>query len=103
MSELRSSAIRRASSMTGTPAQQAPVEPLLDVDRQIPRSEVADFVRLVQAGFKQPRKTLANSLAEGLGCPRQVATDLLVRTGIDASQRPQALSVADWVRLYRNV
>jgi hypothetical protein len=49
MSELRSSAIRRASSMTGTPAQQAPVEPLLDVD---------EIQGIAVPGFFKPHQTL---------------------------------------------
>src|SRR5207302_852847 len=42
------------------------LEPLPDAERAIARSETAAFTELVRAGFKQPRKTLANSLAEGL-------------------------------------
>ena len=34
------------------------------------REEVRDFTTLVQAGFKQPRKTLANSLSDGLAVTR---------------------------------
>src|SRR5207249_9717621 len=43
------------------------LEPLPDEERPIPRRELTRFVTLVQAGFKQPRKKLVNSLAEGLG------------------------------------
>ena len=78
------------------------LEPLADAERAIARSELADFVRLVQAGFKQPRKTLANSLADGLGGPRQVALELLERADIDPSLRPEALAVDQWVRLFRH-
>jgi 16S rRNA (adenine1518-N6/adenine1519-N6)-dimethyltransferase len=77
------------------------LEPLAQTDRAIPRAQLADFVRLVQAGFKQPRKTLANSLAEGLGEPKPVAVELLARAEIDPSLRPQALALDDWVRLFR--
>jgi 16S rRNA (adenine1518-N6/adenine1519-N6)-dimethyltransferase len=78
------------------------MEPLAESDRPISRAELPDFTKLVQAGFKQPRKKLANSLADGLATPKQVASDLLVSAGIDPSLRPQALAVADWVRLYRS-
>jgi 16S rRNA A1518/A1519 N6-dimethyltransferase RsmA/KsgA/DIM1 with predicted DNA glycosylase/AP lyase activity len=79
------------------------LEPLADAERAIKRTELADFTTLVQAGFKQPRKTLANSLAEGLGVTRAEALERLTRAALDASLRPQALSVGDWVRLYRTV
>jgi 16S rRNA (adenine1518-N6/adenine1519-N6)-dimethyltransferase len=58
------------------------------------------FLRLVQAGFKQPRKQIRNSLAEGLG-RRPADLDAPLRTaGIDAARRPQALSLQEWARLY---
>jgi 16S rRNA (adenine1518-N6/adenine1519-N6)-dimethyltransferase len=78
------------------------LEPLRDAERQIARAEVVEFVKLVHAGFKQPRKKLVNSLAEGLGGPKQVAVDLLARAEIDPSLRPQDLHVADWARLFRS-
>jgi 16S rRNA (adenine1518-N6/adenine1519-N6)-dimethyltransferase len=78
------------------------VAPRADRDRLIGRAEVAQFVTLVQAGFKQPRKQLSNSLAEGLGWPKPDAIALLNRAAIDPSRRPQDLAVADWVRLFRS-
>jgi 16S rRNA (adenine1518-N6/adenine1519-N6)-dimethyltransferase len=58
------------------------------------------FVRLVQAGFKQPRKQLGNSLAEGLELEKPRAVELLLASGIDPMRRPQELSIAEWVRLF---
>jgi 16S rRNA (adenine1518-N6/adenine1519-N6)-dimethyltransferase len=77
------------------------LEPLADDARPVPRCELAAFTRLVQAGFKQPRKTLVNSLSDGLNLTRAVAAERLAQAAIDSGQRPQALAVADWVRLYR--
>jgi 16S rRNA (adenine1518-N6/adenine1519-N6)-dimethyltransferase len=77
------------------------LQPRTDKERAVKRSELAEFTSLVQAGFKQPRKTLANSLADGLGVPRPDASDRLARAAIDGSLRPQALAPADWLRLYR--
>jgi 16S rRNA (adenine1518-N6/adenine1519-N6)-dimethyltransferase len=79
------------------------LEPLPDAERAISREELNEFTVLVQAGFKQPRKTLTNSLADGLGVPRAQAVERLERTGIDPVLRPQALTLDDWVRLYRTV
>jgi 16S rRNA (adenine1518-N6/adenine1519-N6)-dimethyltransferase len=77
------------------------LEPLGDVERTVSRDKLDDFVRLVQAGFKQPRKTLANSLADGLGVPRAEVVELLSRSRIDPAIRPQELAVEDWVGLFR--
>jgi 16S rRNA (adenine1518-N6/adenine1519-N6)-dimethyltransferase len=77
------------------------VEPLPDADRLISRDELADFVTLVQAGFKQPRKKFLNSLSEGLQTDRPAALALIERAGLDASRRPQELDVAEWIRLFR--
>jgi 16S rRNA (adenine1518-N6/adenine1519-N6)-dimethyltransferase len=77
------------------------LEPLLDAERLIQRHELTQFTSLVQAGFKQPRKTLANSLADGLGVARAQAIERLERASIDPGLRPQALALDDWVRLFR--
>jgi 16S rRNA (adenine1518-N6/adenine1519-N6)-dimethyltransferase len=77
------------------------LRPFTDDTRAIPRADVAAFTTLVQAGFKQPRKTLANSLSDGLSLTRAEATERLTQAGIEPGLRPQALAVADWVRLYR--
>ncbi len=78
------------------------LEPVADNERTITRKELTEFVTLVQAGFKQPRKKLVNSLAEGLGTTKQEAMALLAKADIDPEKRPQNLAVADWVRLYRS-
>jgi len=79
------------------------LEPLAEEERAITRNELREFVTLVQAGFKQPRKKLVNSLAEGLGATKPDALARLVSGEIDPSQRPQDLAVTDWVRLYRSI
>ena len=78
------------------------LEPVADNERTITRKELTEFVTLVQAGFKQPRKKLVNSLAEGLGTTKQEAMALLAKADIDPEKRPQNVAVADWVRLYRS-
>jgi 16S rRNA A1518/A1519 N6-dimethyltransferase RsmA/KsgA/DIM1 with predicted DNA glycosylase/AP lyase activity len=77
------------------------LEPLAEAERQIGRSELDGFTFLVQAGFKQPRKRLANSLADGLQVPKQQAVERLARAGIDPARRPGELGIDDWVRLFR--
>ena len=77
------------------------LEPLPDPERLVPRADQQAFAKLVQAGFKQPRKTLGNSLAEGLGIPKPLAVQLLDRAQVDASRRPQELKLEAWARLFR--
>jgi 16S rRNA (adenine1518-N6/adenine1519-N6)-dimethyltransferase len=57
------------------------------------------FRRLVRAGFTQPRKTLANSLAQGLARPRSEVEMWLKRANLDPATRPQHLAVKDWLTL----
>ena len=76
------------------------LEPLAEADRAISRQQLTAFTSLVQAGFKQPRKTLVNSLSDGLNIPRIEAAQRLREASIDPGLRPQALAIADWVRLF---
>jgi 16S rRNA (adenine1518-N6/adenine1519-N6)-dimethyltransferase len=62
--------------------------------------DLAAFTTLLQAGFKQPRKQLANSLSEGLGVDKAAAVELLGRAHIDANRRAQELALEDWARLF---
>jgi 16S rRNA (adenine1518-N6/adenine1519-N6)-dimethyltransferase len=77
------------------------LEPFPDRERAIPRNELSEFAELVRAGFTQPRKMLANSLADGLNSRKNEAIDRLTRAGVDPNARPQALALDDWVRLFR--
>jgi 16S rRNA (adenine1518-N6/adenine1519-N6)-dimethyltransferase len=64
--------------------------------------EVIDVVfRLANAGFRQKRKQLANSLSGGLGLPKAEVEARLEEAGISARRRPQSLSVEEWIRLAR--
>ncbi|HID89136.1 MAG TPA: 16S rRNA (adenine(1518)-N(6)/adenine(1519)-N(6))-dimethyltransferase RsmA [Anaerolineales bacterium] len=60
---------------------------------------VADFFRVVRAGFCQPRKQLRNSLAAGLGISPQEAVEALRRAGIDPHLRAERLRLEEWGRL----
>ena len=69
-------------------------------ERPVGHAAFPAFVEFVHAGFKQPRKQIANSLAEGLGVEKSQAVERLTRAEIEPTRRPQTLSVADWVRLF---
>lgn len=70
-------------------------------ERSVARDEIDAFSGLVHAGFAQPRKTLANSLADGLRVRKSVAAELLAAANLAPDQRPQSLNVDDWARLFR--
>ncbi len=55
--------------------------------------------KVVRAGFAQRRKTLAKSLAAGLGRPRPAIEDVLSRLGIEPTWRAEKLAPNDFVRL----
>lgn len=59
------------------------------------------FFETVRAGFSSPRKTVRNSLANGLQIPAGEVEALLAAAAIDPSVRPSILTVEDWVRLSR--
>lgn len=61
--------------------------------------EVADFFRIVKAGFGQRRKQLRNSLAGGLQAEKIESEGWLESAGIPAEARPQELSLKEWIRL----
>lgn len=74
---------------------------VLDVRDQPPLPEERHrlFFRIVNAGFRQKRKQVANSLAAVLDQPKDVVTAWLRAAEVDPMRRAQTLSVADWVRL----
>lgn len=74
--------------------QMVPVaEPMLDA-----RTRETLF-RLATLAFQAKRKTLSNSLANGLKLPKESVHAELERYKIDGMRRPQTLSVAEWRRL----
>ena len=64
-------------------------------------SDVAGFFKLARAGFSAARKQLANSLARGLGIPKEEAADLLAKANIASQRRAQTLSIEEWANLWR--
>lgn len=76
---------------------------ILDVkpDMPLPEKEHARFFEIVNAGFRQKRKQVANSLAAELKLPKDEITDWLTAAQIAPARRAQTLGVDDWVRLTR--
>ncbi len=59
------------------------------------------FFRMVQAGFSQRRKTLANSLASLLGIPKQAVYDALEQAGLAPAARIEQLTMEQLFALTR--
>lgn len=57
-----------------------------------------DLFRLVDEGFRQRRKTMANALVR-LGMERRAATEAMERAGLDPRARAEALGLEDFARL----
>jgi 16S rRNA (adenine1518-N6/adenine1519-N6)-dimethyltransferase len=62
----------------------------------VPVSDVAEFFRVVKAGFGQKRKQLRNSLAAGLGMEAARVDALLAQAGIDPKRRAETLTLVEW-------
>lgn len=69
-------------------------EPAVDVHEQ-------GFFELVRAGFTANRKQAANSLSQGLGCPREDAQALLEKAGLDPKRRTETFTLEEWAALWR--
>jgi len=59
-------------------------------------SDEAFFFRVVRAAFSQRRKTLANSVSSG-GFSKQIVIEAIKNTGLEASIRPEQLSMEDFI------
>jgi 16S rRNA (adenine1518-N6/adenine1519-N6)-dimethyltransferase len=59
--------------------------------------------RLVQAGFRERRKKLRNALPRALPIPADHIVQALERAETDPDLRAQALGLADWIRLLREL
>lgn len=68
----------------------------------LPEQEHRLFFRIVNAGFRQKRKQVANSIAAELDLPKADVTAWLTAAEIDPMRRAQTLDIPDWVRLTRD-
>jgi len=71
--------------------------------KEIPKLNTKHFFRVVRAGFSSRRKTLLNSLSGGLDVSKQITKENLEKAGISSDQRPQELSLEDWLRLSKQL
>ncbi|MGH2618353.1 MAG: 16S rRNA (adenine(1518)-N(6)/adenine(1519)-N(6))-dimethyltransferase RsmA [Thermomicrobiales bacterium] len=73
----------------------------LDVreDSPLPAGLQPLFFKIVNAGFRQKRKQIANSLADVFQLPKPGIAAWLSATGIDPTRRAETLAVDEWVAL----
>lgn len=65
----------------------------------VPHGDEAGYFRLIRAAFSQRRKTVANSVASGLGLPKARVIAALDAAGLDARLRPEQLTLEDYCAL----
>jgi 16S rRNA (adenine1518-N6/adenine1519-N6)-dimethyltransferase len=75
----------------------------IDVYRKppVPVVDATGFFQFVRAGFTAARKQVANSLARGLGLPKEAVLSLLVKAGIDPRRRAETFSLEEWATLFK--
>ncbi len=67
----------------------------------LPVADEGGFFVVVRAGFRAPRKQIANSLSRGLGLSRAEVLPLLAEAGIAPQRRAETLALDEWVRLWQ--
>ena len=65
-------------------------------ERPVIAGSEQSFFKVVQAGFGQKRKQLGNTLASGLGLPKDHVAQQLKQAGIDPTRRAETLTLAEW-------
>ena len=68
---------------------------------EVAADEVADFFKIVHAGFRAPRKKIYGSLAAGLPVRKEITKEILKKSEIDLDKRPEDLSIQDWQKILR--
>lgn len=71
----------------------------IDVDLPNAGEDIAQFFRVVRAGFGAKRKQLRNALTNGLHLTPDRATEMLARARIDPARRAETLSLGEWKEL----
>jgi 16S rRNA (adenine1518-N6/adenine1519-N6)-dimethyltransferase len=94
----------RVAAGNFNPQPKVDAEVLVFTPRRLPLFDSADeqkILRTIRAAFTQPRKTLRNSLASGLGIVPGIAQVMLERAAIDPVARAATLHLDDFLRLAR--
>jgi len=76
-----------------------PLPSLRALPKQSEFNETKNYYKLVHIIFKQPRKTLANNLKDGLEISREEIEKILNTLGLPLNSRPQDISVDNILKL----
>jgi len=60
------------------------------------------FFKVVKAGFSQPRKQLANNLANGLKLDKEEVIGWLLNNNISPVRRAETLTINEWKKLTKS-
>jgi 16S rRNA (adenine1518-N6/adenine1519-N6)-dimethyltransferase len=60
-----------------------------------------EFFRLVRVGFSARRKTLENSLSNGLRLDKKQVREIIIEAKLDPNVRPQVLTILQWGQLFK--
>jgi 16S rRNA (adenine1518-N6/adenine1519-N6)-dimethyltransferase len=61
--------------------------------------EVQELLRLIKIAFSSKRKTILNNVSSGYRQDKETVKNILLDAGIDATRRPQTLSLQEWQEL----
>jgi 16S rRNA (adenine1518-N6/adenine1519-N6)-dimethyltransferase len=75
------------------------ITPYIKEGKHADEKFIKRFFMVVRAGFSHPRKQLANNLAKELGLAKKRVGHWLAQNRIRPSQRPETLSMNDWINL----
>jgi 16S rRNA (adenine1518-N6/adenine1519-N6)-dimethyltransferase len=86
------------------PPKVASAVAILDVREEpfLPAELEPLFFKIVNAGFRQKRKQVANSIADVLQLPKADISAWLTASNIDPMRRAETLAVPEWVTLTRS-
>ena len=76
------------------------ITPLINADKKLINADL--FFKIVKAGFSQPRKQLINTLTKQLNLNREKIKNWLLKNNIHITQRPETLSVKQWMLLTKS-
>jgi 16S rRNA (adenine1518-N6/adenine1519-N6)-dimethyltransferase len=65
----------------------------------VPHVDLADFFKIVHAGFRAPRKKIRGSFSAGFPGKKEVAQKILEIAKIDLDLRPEDLQISDWQKI----
>ena len=65
----------------------------------IPAEDIEIFFKMLHIGFRAPRKKIGGSLVAGLPIAKDETRQLLAQSGVNTDQRPEDLSLDDWLAL----